>query len=480
MADPDPRPIRIANVSGFFGDRLSAAREMLDGGPVDVLTGDWLAELTMGVLARQRGRDPDAGYAATFVTQLEDVLGDCLDRGVKVVSNAGGLNPHGCAAAVRRIGERLGRSVRVAVVDGDDATEAFAKARATGWSAPHLDTGEAFADLGAEPEAVNAYLGCWGIVEALDAGAEVVITGRVTDAAVVVGPTAWHHGWHRTDWDALAGAVVAGHVIECGTQATGGNFAFFAEVPGLDRAGFPVAEIHADGSAVITKHPGTGGAVTTETVTAQLLYEVDGPRYLTPDVVARLETVRVAEAGPDRVRLSGARGEPAPSSVKVGAIVTAAWRNAMTFVLTGSEIAAKAEAAEAALWAAVPGGRGAFDEVAVRLLRADRPDPARLVEAVALLTVSVLDRDRAKVAGFARSAVETWLAGYPGLYFTGPPGPGTACPVFWPTLMPAEHFVQRVSIGSRSWAVAPAAPDGAGPATPDGAGPATPDGAGPA
>lgn len=485
MAEPDPRPLRIANVSGFFGDRLSAAREMLDGGPVDVLTGDWLAELTMGVLARQRGRDPDAGYAATFVTQLEDVLGDCLDRGVKVVSNAGGLNPHGCAAAVRRVGERLGREVRVAVVDGDDATEAFATARTAGWPAPHLDTGEPFAVLGAEPEAVNAYLGCWGIVEALEAGAEVVITGRVTDAAVVVGPAAWHHRWRRTDWDALAGAVVAGHVIECGAQATGGNFAFFAEVPGLDRVGFPLAEIRADGSAVITKHPGTGGAVTSETVTAQLLYEVDGPRYLTPDVVARLDTVRVEPAGPDRVRLSGARGEPAPASVKVGAILTAGWRNAMTFVLTGAGVEAKAAAAEAALWAVVPGGRSAFDDVAVRLLRADRPDPARIEEAVALLTVSVLDRDRAKVAGFARSAVETWLAGYPGLYFTGPPGPGSACPVFWPTLMPAAEFAQRVSIGVRSWLVPPgggaageAAAGGGG--TGDAVGQAPADGADPA
>ncbi|UNX53698.1 DUF1446 domain-containing protein [Georgenia sp. TF02-10] len=464
-------PLRIANVSGFFGDRLSAAREMVDGGAVDVLTGDWLAELTMGVLARQRARDEAAGYAATFVTQLADVLGDCLRRGIRVVANAGGLNPHGCAAAVRQVAEQQGLTVRVAVVDGDDVTDAFARARAAGWAAPHLDSGEPFAVLAAEPEVVNAYLGCWGIVEALAAGADVVVTGRVTDAAVVLGPAAWHHGWSAADLDALAGGVVAGHVIECGAQATGGNFAFFTEVPGAERVGFPLAEVYADGSAVITKHPGTGGMVTPETVGAQLLYEVDGPRYLTPDVVAHLDTVRVEAAGPDRVRLSGARGEPAPATVKVGAIVPAGWRNAVTFVLTGGAVEAKAAAAQAALWAVVPGGREAFEEVAVTLLRADRPDPARMSEAVALLTVTVRDRDRAAVAGFARSAVETWLAGYPGLYFTGPPGPGSGATIFWPTLMPTAEVPQRVSLNGRQWSVpAPTVGDGDGGSVGDGDG----------
>ncbi|KAE8765571.1 acyclic terpene utilization AtuA family protein [Georgenia thermotolerans] len=487
MAHPSAgagRPLRIANVSGFYGDRLSAAREMLDGGPVDVLTGDWLAELTMSVLARQRARDPDAGYATTFVDQLEDVLGDCLDRGVRIVSNAGGLNPHGCAAAVRRIGARLGREVRVAVIDGDDATEALAHARAAGWAAPHLDTGEPLPS-GAVPEAVNAYLGCRGIVEALAAGADVVITGRVTDAAVVLGPAAWHHGWARDDWDALAGAVAAGHVIECGAQATGGNFAFFTELAGMERVGFPLAEVHADGSAVITKHPGTGGAVTVETITAQLLYEVGGPRYLTPDVVVRLDTVRLEPAGPDRVLLSGTRGEPAPGQVKVGAIVPAGWRTGTTFVLTGGEIEAKAAAAQAALWAGVPGGREGFDDVAVRLVRADRPDPASMTDAVALLTVAVRGQDRDRVGRFARTAVETWLTGYPGLYFTGPPVSPSACSVFWPVLMPAADFPQRVTFDGRTWEVpavrtpAGAEPERAQPAaaaTPSG--PAAPDGNG--
>lgn len=452
-------PLRIANCSGFYGDRLSAAREMVEDGPIDVLTGDWLAELTMGLLAKQKARNPEAGFARTFLTQLEDVLIPCLDRDIKIVSNAGGLHPHGCAAQVEALAERLGRQVRVAVVDGDDAAVPFAAARRAGWDAAHLDTG---APLGAEPEVVSAYLGGWAVAEALAAGADIVVTGRVTDAAVILGPAAWHFGWARDDWDALAGSVAAGHVIECGAQATGGNYSFFTEIDDLSRPGFPIAEIHADGSSVITKHPGTGGAVTVETVTAQLLYEVDGPRYLNPDVVTRLDTVRLEQVGRDRVSIAGVRGEPAPPFVKVGAIVAGGWRNAMTFVLTGPDIEAKAELAQSALWTAVPGGRDAFSQVDVRLLRADRPDPRTVDESVALLTVTVIDEDRELVDALSRRAVETGLSSYPGLHFTTPPSPAGAFTIFWPTLMPAGDFAQRVTLGDRVWTVAPAGRDESG------------------
>jgi hypothetical protein len=446
-------PLRIANCSGFFGDRISAAREMVDGGPIDVLTGDWLAELTMGVLLKQQRRSPASGYAGTFLTQLEDVLADCLARGIKVVSNAGGLNPEGCAEAVRELAVRLGVEVRVAVVSGDNATASFRQAQLQGWPAPHLDTAAPFSDLGADLDVANAYLGCWGIAEALAAGADVVITGRVVDAALVVGPAAWHFGWQRDDWDQLAGAVAAGHVIECGAQATGGNFSFFQQVPGLERAGFPLAEIHADGSSVITKHPGTGGAVTVETVTAQLLYEIDGPAYLTPDVVARFDGLELVQAGLDRVALSGARGQPAPDTVKVGAVCHAGFRSSTTFVLTGLDVQAKADLAQRALWAAVPGGQEVFRETRTRLIRADRADPASMEEAVALLTVSVAAADAAPVALFGRAAVATALASYPGLHLTAPPASASGYTVFWPTLMPAEDFTQEVSFEGRSWTV---------------------------
>lgn len=448
----ETNPLRIANCSGFFGDRLSAAREMIDGGPIDVLTGDWLAELTMGVLAKKRLRNSQGGYPRTFVTQLDDVLGDCLDRGIKIVSNAGGLDVHGCAAQISAIGERLGRNVRVAVVDGDDATDLFERERTGGWTAPHLDTNEAFPP-DADPIVVNAYLGGWGITEALRAGADVVVTGRVTDAAIILGPAAWHFGWKRTEWDTLAGAVVAGHVIECGAQATGGNYSFYSEIPDMSEVGFPIAEIYPDGTSVITKHPGTGGAVTTETVTAQLLYEINGPGYANPDVVTRLDTVQVESIGADRVRLSGARGEPAPATVKVGALLSGGWRNETTFVLTGTDIEQKAHIVQNALWQRIPGGEKAFDSVTPRLLRADRPDPATMEQAVALLTITVTGTDRDRVNRFSRAAVEIGLATYPGAYLTAPPGTGTEFTVFWPTLMQSELFEQRVTLGERSWTV---------------------------
>ncbi|NNL66860.1 MAG: DUF1446 domain-containing protein, partial [Myxococcales bacterium] len=252
-------PIRIANCSGFFGDRLSAAREMVEGGPIDVLTGDWLAELTMLILARTRIKHPGRGFARTFVAQMEQVMGTCLDRGIKVVSNAGGLDPDGCAEAVAEVGRKLGLHPKVAYVRGDDLLPRMDELIAAN-QLSHFETGEPIKDASAFLTA-NAYLGCWGIVEALGQGADIVITGRATDAAVVCGPAAWHHGWQRDDWDALAGGVVAGHVIECGTQTTGGNYSFFQEVPGMERVGFPFAEIAGDGSSVIGKHEGTGGEV---------------------------------------------------------------------------------------------------------------------------------------------------------------------------------------------------------------------------
>ena len=355
------RPVIIANCSGFYGDRLSAAREMVEGGPIDVLTGDWLAELTMLILWKAKARNADAGYATTFLTQMEQVLGTCAERGIKVVSNAGGLNPAGCADRVRDIAARLGVDVRVAHIEGDSLLDRIDGLR------PHLDHLDTGAPLTADPVSANAYLGGWGIAAALDAGADVVVCPRVTDAALVVGPAAWWWGWAPTDWDRLAGAVAAGHVIECGPQATGGNFAFFGELPDLSQPlGFPIAEVADDGSAVITKHPGTGGAVTVDTVTAQLLYEIGPPAYANPDVVARFDTIRLDDVGADRVRLSGTRGEPAPSTAKVAINLEGGFRNRMTFVLTGLDQEAKAVWLEQAIVDGMGGARRGRDGHALR------------------------------------------------------------------------------------------------------------------
>ena len=437
-------PLRIANCSGFYGDRLSAAREMVDGGPIDVLTGDWLAELAMLILWKGMQRDPTRGWAHTFLTQMEEVLGTCVDRGIKVVTNAGGLNPAGLADQVRLVAERLGLVVSVAHVEGDDLLGRIDDLGAAGHALSHLDTGAPLTSADGTVVSANAYLGAWPIVEALSSGADVVVCPRVTDASLVVGPAAWHHGWSETDWDALAGAVVAGHVIECGPQATGGNYAFFTEVSGLEHPGFPIAEVAADGTSVITKHPGTGGEVSTGTVTAQLLYEIAGHHYPNTDVVARFETVRVTDEGGDRVRLSGTRGLPAPRDVKVCINLLGGWRNTMTFVLTGLDVPAKSDLTVRSLAGAL-GGTGQFAEFDARLIRSDKEDAPVNVEATAQLRITVKDGDAERVGRrFSGAATELALAGYPGLHLTAPPGAAVAYGVYWPALVPAELVVPSV------------------------------------
>ncbi|MCM6777370.1 DUF1446 domain-containing protein [Nocardia sp. CDC159] len=418
----DPEVIRIGNCSGFYGDRASAMREMLSDGQLDVLTGDYLAELTMLILGRDRMKDPNLGYAKTFVRQLEDCLGLALERGVRIVANAGGLNPAGLAQRVRELAHKLGLPARVAHVEGDDLL-----ARA--------------AELGlGSPLTANAYLGAWGIAACLSAGADVVVTGRVTDAALVVGPAAAHFGWGRTDFDALAGAVVAGHVIECGTQATGGNFAFFTELEDLDRPGFPIAEVRRDGSSVITKHTGTGGAVTVDTVAAQLMYEVQGARYAGPDVTTRLDSVRLTQQGPDRVLVEGVAGEAPPPTLKVSLNTLGGFRNEMTFVLTGLEIEAKARLAQRQLERWLPVRPAELDWTLARL---DRPDADTEERASALLRCVVRDPDPNKVGrAFSNVAVELALASYPGFTLTSPPGNGSPYGVFTPGYVDAAAVTQ--------------------------------------
>jgi len=449
--------LRIANCSGFYGDRLSAAREMLEGGPIDVLTGDWLAELTMLILAKDRFGNPDGGYAKTFVRQMEDVLALAVERGVKIVSNAGGLNPAGCADAVRAIAERHGLAIVVAHVEGDDLMPSLAELQAGGNELRNLDTGERLDDLGLEPLTANAYLGAWGIVEALQHGADVVITGRVTDAAVIVGPAAAHFGWSRTDWDELAGAVVAGHVIECGTQCTGGNFAFFREVPGIERLGFPIAEIRADGSFVVTKHEGTGGLVSVGTITAQLLYEIQGLQYLNPDATVWFNSIQLEQQGPDRVLVHGVRGLPGPPTTKVCINVLGGYRNSMTFMITGLDVEEKAAVAERTLWGMIPGGKASFDEVDVRLRRSDHPNPASNDDALAELRITVKDKDEHKVGrAFSNKVIEMVLASYPGLFTTSPPSKGSSYGVYWPTLVAADVPAHTMVCNDLRLAIPPA------------------------
>ncbi|MDO9380989.1 MAG: acyclic terpene utilization AtuA family protein [Nocardioidaceae bacterium] len=407
--------VRIGNGSGFYGDRLSAMREMLEGGDLDFLTGDWLAELTLLILGRDAAKDPALGYARTFLRQLDDCLGLALERGVRIVANAGGLNPSGLADAVRGVAARQGLTVAVAHVEGDDLRSRTAELGLAGFG-------------GAEPLTANAYLGAFGIAAALDAGADVVVTGRVTDASVVVGCAAHAHGWERDAYDALAGATLAGHVLECGTQATGGNFSGFLDLPRHTpqqrRLGFPLAEVAADGSCVVTKHPGTGGAVTVDTVTAQLVYEIQGRIYLGPDVATDLGSVQLVPDGPDRVRMTGTRGFPPPSDVKVCLTTLGGWRNSVEMVLTGLDVDEKAAFARDQVedhWDAT----------------GTRPAEVEWRRDGDLLGCHVRDSAPEPVGrAFTAAVVELALGSYPGFHVTHPPASGAPFGVYTAAYVP--------------------------------------------
>ncbi|MEV1290217.1 acyclic terpene utilization AtuA family protein [Micromonospora sp. NPDC049679] len=450
--------LRIANCSGFYGDRLSAAREMVEGGPIDVLTGDYLAELTMLILWKDRQRNPDGGYAASFPVQMRDVLATCLARRIKVVVNAGGLNPAGLAAKLSELAGLAGLRPKVAHVVGDDLLQRLPELQRAGHPLAHLGTGQPLAEAAAQPVTANAYLGGWGIAAALRAGADVVICGRVSDASLVVGPAAWAFDWACDDWDRLAGAVTAGHIIECGAQATGGNFSFFTELAEPVRPGFPIAELAPDGSCVITKHPGTGGAVTVDTVTAQLLYEIGAPAYLNPDVVARFDTVTLAQDGPDRVRVAGVRGEPAPDTLKVCLNYRGGYRNSATFLLTGLDIEAKARYAERS-WSDAVGGRERFAEVDVRLTRTDTADAETNAEAVARLTITVKDPEKEKAGrAFFAAVAEAGLSSYPGFFVENLSAHPTEYGVHWPALIPVDVVHQQVVLSDGTVVDAPRPP----------------------
>ncbi|MGB3677072.1 MAG: acyclic terpene utilization AtuA family protein [Candidatus Neomicrothrix subdominans] len=427
-------PLRIANASGFYGDRFDAVHEMVTGGDIDVLTGDYLAELTMLILAMGRLRDPSRGYASTFVRQMEDCLGLAMDAGVKIVVNAGGLNPAGLAERLRELSGGIGVSARIAHVEGDDL---LPRADELGYGAPL---------------AANAYLGAFGIAAALSNGADVVVTGRVTDASLVVGPAVAHFGWSIDDLDRLAGAVAAGHVIECGTQATGGNFARFTEIGDLLHLGFPIAEVFEDGSSVITKHDGTGGAVTRDTVTAQLLYEIGGARYAGPDVTTRFDTIELHDDGPDRVRITGTVGEAPPPTLKVGLNTLGGYRNEVVFVLTGLDIEAKAALVRAQMTDAVDA------DMTWTLARTDHPDAATEQEASALLQCVVRSDDPDVVGrAFSGAAIELALASYPGFNVTAPPSNGSPYGVFTAAYLDAndvDHVVVTAD-GTRHAIAAP-------------------------
>jgi hypothetical protein len=447
-------PLIIANASGFFGDRFTAAAEMVRGGPIHVLTGDYLAELTMAILTRQKQQDPSRGYASTFPKQIKSIMAECLDKGIKIVSNAGGMNPHGLAQALQAIAAEQGLNPKIAAITGDDLLPSLPDWQKAGEPFAHLETGLPLKQGNAWPVSANAYLGGWGIAEALRRGADIVVTGRVADAALVLGTAVWHFNWARDDWDKLAGAITAGHIIECGPQCTGGNYPFIHEIPTYRNIGFPIAEIYPDGSSVITKHPGTGGLVSIGTVTAQLLYEIGTPAYLTSDVTTHFNSIQLSQEAPDRVRVSGVKGSPPPDSTKVTINTFGGFRNDMTIVLTGLDIERKAEIVQQVLWESL-GGRAQFGAVHEQLIRSDKPNPPSNEEACAYLKISVMDMDKEKVGrNFSAKVVELALANIPGFNLTAPPDEATPFIKHWPTLFPKRHLTQTILLDGETFTVA--------------------------
>jgi hypothetical protein len=434
----------VANCSGFYGDRFSAAKEMVEGGPLDVLTGDYLAELTMAILFRKTLKNPEHGFADTFLRQMEQIMGACLSRNIKVVTNAGGLSPRGLAEALKEVAGRLGLTPRIAWIDGDNLMPRMDGLMEQGERFTHMDTGKDL-DRGFIVTS-NAYLGGWGITRALQAGADIVVGGRIADASLVSGPAAWRFGWSDNDWDKLAGAVAAGHVIECGAQATGGNYAFMDDILSFRNVGFPIAEIYPDGSSVITKHPGTGGRVTCGTVTSQLLYEVRGPEYLTPDVTARFDTLKLDKDGPDRIRITGTKGLPPTDTLKVCINRLDGHRNTVRVILTGLDTERKAEIVESMLFDAL-GGKDRFEDTDVRFHGRGVKDPQCLEDAHSFLKISVKGKDADLIGKrFPQACIELALCSIPGFTLEDLPGKGAPVIQHWPALIPKSLVETRVTM----------------------------------
>ena len=448
--------IKIANCSGFYGDKLSAAKDLVEGGPIDVLTGDYLAELTMTILYGQKlQRGEDKGYVGTFLKQVKEIAKTCDEKNIKIVTNAGGLNPKSMASEIQKILEEQAVEMKVAYIDGDDLMPEMSNLIGSGEEFINIDKNTSLKNSGYTPLTSNVYLGAWGIKEALDNGADIVVCPRVTDAAVVIGPAAWKYNWDRNNYDALAGALAAGHIIECGCQATGGNYAFFKEVLDFDNVGYPIAEIYEDGSFNITKHPGTGGLVSKGTVTAQLLYEISSPAYVNPDVIAHFDTLKIEEVEKDKVHVSGCRGSSPPKDHKVCINLAGGNRNGMEIILTGMDIEDKAKVFTDTLFNSV-GGKDQFDEVFIELHRTDKENPSTNEEAMASLVISVKSMNQELVGRlFSAKIIELALANIPGFFAQTTPKSSGPVIVYWPALINSKYIKERVHVDGKEIEIIP-------------------------
>ncbi|MEW6073665.1 MAG: acyclic terpene utilization AtuA family protein [Planctomycetota bacterium] len=455
-AVPPRDPVLIANGQGFWGDSILGPVRLVEEGPLDYLTLDYLAEVTLSILQKQRARRPDAGYATDFVRLIDRILPRLAERGIRVIANAGGVNPHACKDAIAAVIARQGRSgLRVAVVEGDDLLDRLDALLAAGEEFRHLETGEPLAGVRDRVTSANAYLGAFCIAEALDAGADIVITGRSTDPGLVLGPLIHEFGWQPRDYSLLAAGTVAGHILECGAQCTGGNDTDWRRVPNLARIGYPIVEARPDGSFVVTKHPGTGGLVDADTVRHQLVYEMGRPdRYLGPDCVADFTSVRLAAAGPDRVLVSGARGGPPTSTYKVSISYHDGWKSTGTLVVSGPDAVEKAELCARIVWERLAGDCAVYgpEEKIEEILGANVCHrgieiPGGVHPAEVVLRMGVRGRDRARIERFGPELVPLVTSGPPGVTgFAGGRPKAREIIGFWPALVPKHLVSPRVSV----------------------------------
>jgi len=453
--------IRIANAGGYWGDDPFALRRQVQGAlPVDYISIDFLAEITMSILQKQRAKDPSGGYARDFITQLEPVLEDVLSKGMRIITNAGGVNPRGCALALCELARKKGVALKVAVVEGDDVQARLSTLTSTeGVAFRNMETGEDFAPVLPHTLAANVYFGARPVVRALAENPDIVVCGRVTDTGITIAAMAHEFGWSETDWDALAHGIVAGHIIECGAQATGGNFTDWKKVPSFVDVGFPIVECFPDGSFVVTKHPGSGGLVTEQTVREQLLYEMGHPQsYITPDVIADFSTIELSQEGPDRVRVRGVKGGPPTDLLKVSIAYADGHKCSGTLILSGPDARAKAESFASVFW----------ERLEAELTRANLPLPAhRLTEYVGddathgdlapkgeakeiLLKLGAHDANKETLALFRKLMPSLILSGPSGVAVTGGAPAISDVVSYWPALMPQAHAPARVVLFSQN------------------------------
>lgn len=448
--------VRVAGGQGFWGDLLTAPVDQVRGGPIDYLMLDYLAEVTMSILQKQRSRDANAGYARDFISLMREILPDCVEKGIKVMSNAGGVNVAGCAEAVRDAARDLGLSgkVKIGVVTGDDILGKLDDFAAGGVEITNMETGEPLSAIRDKVQSANVYLGAGGIVEALGRGAQIVVGGRLTDTGLTLAPLMHEFGWTFDQWDLLSAGTIAGHIIECGAQSSGGNCQYeWQSIPNMARVGFPIIEAGSNGEFVVTKHDGTGGRVSVESVTEQLLYEMGDPRsYITPDVVADFSSIRLAPDGDDRVKVFGITGAPCTDLYKLSIAYSAGWKAVGTLVYSWPDAYAKAQAADKILRERLERLGLKFDVTLTEFVGVNAThghlsgDPSPDIPEVQL-RFGVRGPDKAAVERFTKELAPLILTGPPGVTgFAGGRPKVEEIMAYFPALIPKSLIETKVEI----------------------------------